>query len=847
MKRILFIFLLISTLTSGQQPFNLAFNHLNHEGGLSNNNVFYLHRDSRGYMWLSTLNGLTRFDGTACKVYSTRNSGLKGMAIKSIVEDKAGNLWIGSDAGLNFYNRRLDTFTYLTVKEFGEYTAYPYTIDHQGKLWFHMHNTNKGGMYVYDPVSKKTKLISTITASNFCPLKKQAFEPVNTYYVSGPNDTGFYKVSLENYRVEKAELFFNGKNNLPSLNHIGDYLAVENDTTVWISGDNGLGLIRFNPLNLKQKIYKSPNNKSLTRLVFYKNYLILGSNEGIHFFDKKEGKFVQRIRKTNTKTNGISSDYSEILYIDAKDNLFLSNLGPGLDYTNLNHKILEHWLDPETSEGLGYKLNDIYEIRKGDDEIFVKYQTGPNMVIDLNGKFLRKYENSSTVLVDSKKKQWMYETGVLSSYDPETFTHKKYALPFLKGSNGYEVQLVEVAPHTYLLSGKKGMGEFNETNGKVTEMADGNSKNTYLIKPLYYDASSGKLFASTSFWSKVIVLEKKGGIWNIIKTFENINAYAFKKSNTPGFVWLCTKKGLMHLNTKTFESNLITDKDGLPDNFVSDFIEEPNGDYWIVTSKGISHFDHLKKTYRSFTSKDGAYSSEYDWGCAIKLNDGRVVFGGTNGITVISPQILFENSTKPVLEVKNFTVNGKPMAKGAFIAESKEVVLESNQNSFTFELVGIDYNSPKSDVIWYKLDGYDTDWIVGENPTEARYSNVPEGSYTFFAKAGAPNQMKYAQTKAYKIYIKTPFYRTWWFRLLVGLTLGGLVYGFYRFRINQLLRLQEVRNRISTDLHDEIGATLSGIGILSTVAQQKITPEHPAHTLMSRISEDAQNVGNAID
>ena len=845
MRKVFLLFFLLWQFTAAQQPFNLAFNHLNHEGGLSNNNVFYMHHDSRGYMWFSTLNGLTRFDGTTCKVYKGGNAGLRGNAFKNIMEDKAGNLWIGSDEGLNFYDRRKDTFSFVTIKGIDKYEAYPYTIDDKGMIWLHLGDEKLNGLCIYDPISKKIKLISRKSATNFSELKKQEYKPVKTYYTAGPSDIGFYKVSIDNYKEIKAELFFDGKNRSKAFNHIGDYLYAENDSTVWISGDNGLGLIKFNPYNKKFKVYNSAL-KSYTRLVSFKNYLIMGSNQGLFIFDKKKEKFVQHIGYSSAKANGTSSDYAEILYLDKEGNLFASNLGPGLDYTNLNRKILEHWLDPETSTALGYKQNDIYDIKKGDNEIFVKYQTGPTIVLDLQGKHKRTYRDRSTLLVDTDKRQWFYEVSKLIYFDPST--NKETILNFkeLEGSIGYELQLIEISDDNFVYSCKKGLFEFNLHDKNIKPISLGAS-NAYLIKPLFYDTATKQIFAITNFWSNLQILKKQNGIWQTVKKLESIYPYAVRPSKDTGFVWLCTRIGLKKLNTKTFEMNTLLEKHGIPDNFVSDFLEEPNGDHWMVTSKGISHYVLTKRLYRNFTSKDGAYSSEYDWGAAIKLDDGRTVFGGTNGLTVITPEILKEEKYTPTVQISNFTVHGKVLKNTDFLGEKKSIVLEPEQNTFAFNMVGIDYKSPKNINIFYKLSGYDTEWITAANPSEARYTNVPEGNYTFMLKAGFFNEYGDIETKSYEIFIKTPFQRTWWFRTIMAALICGLGYSFYRFRINQILRLQEVRNRISIDLHDEIGATLSGIGILSAVAKQKMAATHPAFSLLGRINEDAQTIGNSID
>ena len=111
----------------GQAPLQWSFHHLTREEGLSNNNVFFTHRDSRGFLWLGTHNGLNRFDGTKCRVYKPSNSSLRGVDINNIVEDSKGNLWVGSNEELNFYHRQTNQFKLIELL-FGKTTtmAFPY-------------------------------------------------------------------------------------------------------------------------------------------------------------------------------------------------------------------------------------------------------------------------------------------------------------------------------------------------------------------------------------------------------------------------------------------------------------------------------------------------------------------------------------------------------------------------------------------------------------------------------------------------------------------------------------------------------------------------------------------------
>jgi signal transduction histidine kinase len=98
-----------------------------------------------------------------------------------------------------------------------------------------------------------------------------------------------------------------------------------------------------------------------------------------------------------------------------------------------------------------------------------------------------------------------------------------------------------------------------------------------------------------------------------------------------------------------------------------------------------------------------------------------------------------------------------------------------------------------------------------------------------------------------KIEVLPAFYQTLWFKILLSLVIAGILYAFYQYRINQLLQLQRVRNRISADLHDELGSTLSGISIMSSLAKKELPAEHTSGALVDRIMDDVRQISGSLD
>ena len=115
----------------------------------------------------------------------------------------------------------------------------------------------------------------------------------------------------------------------------------------------------------------------------------------------------------------------------------------------------------------------------------------------------------------------------------------------------------------------------------------------------------------------------------------------------------------------------------------------------------------------------------------------------------------------------------------------------------------------------YKLDGIDNDWVAAGSRRFASYANLQGGSYHLHIRARLPGGTWIESTKSLHLFVHTAFYRQWWFYLLCAVLVASLAYLFFRYRLKQLLVLEKMRSDISTDLHDEVGATLSSISLFS--------------------------------
>lgn len=478
---------------------------------------------------------------------------------------------------------------------------------------------------------------------------------------------------------------------------------------------------------------------------------------------------------------GISSNWNSVLYLDPNKNLFLSQLGSGIDFTNLNHKIAENWFTFNDAQKLGFTDNHFSSIRKLGDKVCGKLQNNGVLIFDKNGKILKHYENKTVVLTDTQNQVLLTDGKQFYVENIDKNTSKTYQNTELAGKMGWQIDGTEIEPNLYLISSDKGLHFLNTKTNSWKPIEVFNKEKNVANSPVFYDKNSKQILVSSNWWSKLYVLEKKQDNWQI-RTTKDWTVYAIRESIQANKIWLGTNSGLLLFDTKTLNYQQLTEKDSLPDNAVTDILEEPNGNYWLVTNQGISYYNKSLKEFRSYSSKDGITSKEIDWGYSFKLDDGRVVFGGTDGISVIGKT----SSNIPKVQITKISVNEKPFKTPLHIGEATKIELEPNQNSFSIEMVGIEYGSPQRVKIKYQLQGYDNQWITSKNSATARYSNVREGTYQFLVQATDEDGKIGSEIKKLTIIVHAPFYRTAPFLIILILGLLALAYLIYLARIKQI-------------------------------------------------------------
>ncbi len=304
-----------------------------------------------------------------------------------------------------------------------------------------------------------------------------------------------------------------------------------------------------------------------------------------------------------------------------------------------------------------------------------------------------------------------------------------------------------------------------------------------------------------------------------------------------GNLWIGTRGGgLNYFDKRTEQFTVYSQVNGLSNNTIYCMLMDENKNLWMGTAFGLSCFNTQTKQFRNFYTSDGLVNTEYNRWSAVKDSSGMLYFGGMHGIDYFNPaDVLGQQTGVPEVQLTDFKT-------GNLSRPLTETVLDYNDNFISFEFAAMDFRNPLATQYEYMLEGVNNNWIKADRNHTVIFTSLRPGKYVFKVK-GATQNGQWSKEAVLSFTIKAPWWQTSWFYILCGITIAGLLYGAYRFRISQLQKLYAVRGKISRDLHDEVGATLSSIHVYSSVASRSMANDViKAENALKQINVNARQV-----
>ncbi|HEX5151000.1 MAG TPA: histidine kinase [Parafilimonas sp.] len=308
---------------------------------------------------------------------------------------------------------------------------------------------------------------------------------------------------------------------------------------------------------------------------------------------------------------------------------------------------------------------------------------------------------------------------------------------------------------------------------------------------------------------------------NAITHFQIPGNYGIRSmaENSMGQVCIGTEKGLFIYDDNYKLVKKISIESGLRNDCIYAIAVSGN-DVYVSTNLGISHID-AKGAVQNFSKEMGLQDNEFNTNAVLKTNSGKLFFGGINGITAFYPSTLRQVNDSPLISLTGFAVNDVSLTASSGAWQGDTIQLNYHQNRLRFDAAAMGMLNVNEYVYQYRLTGFDTAWQTTYQPTNINYTLQP-GSYTLEIKCHPLLSSGEEFFRNFYILITPPYWQTWWFKTIAVLCAVAIVYfAIYRYNKNKYLKkirlletqqqIQTERERISRELHDNIGSQLSFI------------------------------------
>ncbi|MCW8813446.1 MAG: triple tyrosine motif-containing protein [Chlorobium sp.] len=295
------------------------------------------------------------------------------------------------------------------------------------------------------------------------------------------------------------------------------------------------------------------------------------------------------------------------------------------------------------------------------------------------------------------------------------------------------------------------------------------------------------------------------------------------QSKVPGknTLWIATNVGLNKLDLKMDTFTHYFKKDGLPHDFVLKILEDNEGNIWAATANKLCVYNVKTGKFNSYGEDDGMPFTGFGGArqnTAVTL-DGQLIFGSGKGGLGLYPEEIINDPIYPQIRLTDFKIFHKSAKLDTAINFKKIINLNHDQNIFSFEFTDLHFSNSRRNQFAYKLEGLYDDWIHIGYERVISFTDLDSGKYIFRVK-GVTNDGVWNETGAsIVLIIAPPWWATWWFRIIMFLTIIGIGYSIYRYRVNKLLEMERLRIQIASDLHDDIGSALTRIAVHSEIIQ----------------------------
>ncbi len=819
----------------------MFFQKLTTENGISHNKINRILQDKRGFIWIGTDDGLNRYDGNKFLVFRNNPSdstSLTGNIITDILEDKQGVLWIATaDGGLASYDYRLPPREQFHQYRHSDEDSFSIPVniinglleDEKGYLWL---ATSGFGLLRFDKQNRKFQQPFKDRARTVLDL---ALDKDGVIW-AGRQGGGLLRIQAESLRAEVDDryddvytklphmvvtsVFRDSKNNMwlgswdklvykyagneKNVSNLQpDKLQIDSDDAlsfaedashrIWIGGRTG-GVYIFDPASKQYFHYNHDPARDGTLADNQVNCVYidrsgvawLGTNRGVSVYDPDQQQFVQTfLPDQDRKHKIIIYDFyrkpNGELMIGTSDGLFIQQLNGSMKHL------------PLTFGGSQLSITRFYKSSSG--QLYLGTDVSLFLFDEKNGKLNRLPNTENDVVMNR-----IIESRVVSVQESKIGNHA--------------VLLVAPYGHFFTYYDFVTKKWVNRQDSVIKPIETFNLKDHLIRK--FYQSRKGTIWIATSRfglgeWHNGMPIAYYSNRPNKAGTLTNNNVFDICE-DVNGNLWVSTYGGGLHyFNTSTKEFQQVPSSYNLAEGIQLDSKQN----LWMIANGALHKFDIHSRSFTSYQLPDLEKTGGPS-GYIYKDELGKFYVAGLNYFIRFHPDSIREIAHEPRVYLTDFKIFNESYSH---LLSEKEIRLKYNKNYLSFEFSAPTFSSGHPVQYAYLLQGVDPTWKESGSQNVANYTNLGGGDYVFKVRATTKPGVWSNEITSIHIKILPPFWNTLWFYAIVVLISTGAVFAMYRYRINELLKRQAIRDKIAQDIHDNVGSTLSSISVYSQVAK----------------------------
>lgn len=801
--------------------------------------ALYVHRD--GSLWIGTQSGLASYQHSSGKFINFlrdgKQSAIRGnYKIQAIVSDGKSGLWLGTDYGLMHFDMRSHQFVdyrsdHSVINTLRDDLITDLVVDQRGRLWV----ATPSGLDRFDPATQQFKHIDLSFSLN----TKQGNDIAQNNVVALSLDQhqrlwiasegGLFSLDTQQEKPLQARAEALQENleiaRLQTLFH-------DHDGVLWI-GTVNQGLLKFDPRQLHHafELFRhrplDPNSLLHNHVskIFQDSTGVLwvgARSAGLSRIDLKSGGFHRYVQLQDDASGNSDNRIRAIASVD-RENLWLGTYAGGLLKMNLRSHQIRAWMRTETeNQGLaGNQISAIYPDQDG--QLWIVTHSGLSRFNPAQNRFetitISKDANDNfleRILFDRQGTLWLTSRGgvhrKMKGQDHFTsFRHDPKNPDSI--ANNWAYGLLETRNGELWIGTMNGLDRFDPLTEKFSHLVHNETDKSSLshnrVHALFED-SKGQLWVGTS-----------GGLNLMQRTAAGKISFRF----------------------------FPTQKDGSAES-VGGILEDKLGHIWISSTAGISKIDTQTFQVQNYSDKDGMIQGSYLIGAAHKGQDGSLFFGGWTGLSQFKPEEIQDNRIPPKVVINDVLISNQSISKlsiddqprlvGA-VHDAKTIFLNHRDTNFAIEFAALHYADPSRNRYAYQLEGFDPGWIETDAQKRfATYTNLDPGKYVFKVKASNKNGLWSDEATTLIIDIAPPFWRSWWFRLLLALSIISFTYSYFLYRVRKLIHQKRTLEEQVFTRTQELQTQKASVEL------QKETVEE-AHHHISLLSEIGKEITAKLD